>query len=96
MGQNPAADLDVQTLQHRDAEGGGFPRPGLRPAQSGEGVSHHDDGRAGDELGGLLSDDVTAFNDLFDGSLLDGRRLLEAWNTEPGQNQNQNRNQYQN
>lgn len=28
----------------------------------------------------LLGDDVSAFDDLFDGSLLDGRRLLKTWN----------------
>ena len=32
------------------------------------------------ETGVLLGDDISAFDDLFDGSLLDGRRLLKTWN----------------
>lgn len=68
--------LDVQTLQHRHAERGCLSCSRLRPVQMRQ---RRSGGRAEDMSRGqrcsavvLLGNDVPAFDDLLDGSLLDG------------------------
>lgn len=76
--------LDVETLQHRHTEGGRLSCSRLRPEQIREQLLDNMMEvyrtpaalRSVPEV--LLGDDVSAFDDLFDGSLLDGRRLLKT------------------
>lgn len=64
--------LDVQTLQHRHAERGCLSCSRLRPVQKRQRWSGGRPEDTGAQLLLLLGDDVPAFDDLLDGSLLDG------------------------